>query len=121
VLGGVVLVAGAGALVELTDGASAMVLAHAPGDLGRFLDGFGSTATVASGGLAAAVLLVVFLLGALAVWVELVVRASLVYLMIALAPLTLAARVWPAARGSFRELCELGVALVVSKFAIALA
>jgi hypothetical protein len=66
-------------------------------------------------------MLAVFLIGALLVWVELVIRASLVYLLIAFAPLTLAARVWPAARGAFRKLCELSVALIASKFAIALA
>jgi len=63
----------------------------------------------------------VFLLGAILVWIELVVRSSLIYLLMAAAPLTLAARVWPAARGAWRRLAELGLALIVSKFAIALA
>ncbi|MBW3613712.1 MAG: hypothetical protein KY439_00155 [Actinobacteria bacterium] len=117
----VVLVAVTQLLLGITDGASAMVLEGAPGDLGRFLSGFGQVANVASQGLLGVVLVVVFLVGALLVWVELVVRSSLIYLLVAFAPLTLAARVWPGTRGAFRKLCELGVALIVSKFAIALA
>ena len=121
VLGMVLLVAVTQLLLGLTDAASAMVLQGAPGDLGHFLSGFGSSATVATGGVAAAVMLVVFLLGALLVWIELVVRSALIYLLVAFAPLALAARVWPAAKGVFRRLCELGLALIVAKFGIALA
>lgn len=121
VAGTVVLVAVTQVLLSITDGASAMVLQGAPADLGRFLGGFGLVGSVVTNGLLGAVLVVVFLIGALLVWVELLVRASLIYLLVAFAPLTLAARVWPAARGVFRKLCELGVALIVSKFAIALA
>ncbi|MCU4186453.1 hypothetical protein K6U06_18945 [Acidiferrimicrobium sp. IK] len=61
------------------------------------------------------------LLGALLTWVELVVRQGLVFLLVALSPMVLAARVWPAAAGVWRRLVELGVALIVSKFVIALA
>lgn len=119
---GVVAVAGvADLLLRVTDVVSAAVLAGTPADLGVLVERYGATATLATGGLAAVVLLVVFLVGALLVWAELVVRAALVYLLVAFAPLALAARVWPATRGMFRRLCELGVALVVSKFAIALA
>lgn len=121
VAGIVVVVAVTEALLGLTDGASALVLERAPADLGRFLAGFGSTAVITSHGFLGIVMLLVFLLGALLVWIELVVRASLIYLLVAFAPLALAARVWPAARGVTRKLCELGIALIVSKFAIALA
>lgn len=121
VAGTVVLVAVTQVLLGITDGASAMVLQGAPADLGRFLGGFGQVGNVVTNGLLGAVLVVVFLIGALLVWVELLVRSSLIYLLVAFAPLTLAARVWPAARGAFRKLCELGIALIVSKFAIALA
>src|SRR5207248_10954790 len=109
VFGRVVLGAATELLLAITDGASAMVLQGAPGDLGHFLSGFGSSATVATGGAAAAVMLVVFLIGALLVWIELLVRSALLYLLLAFAPLALAARVWPAAKGIFRRLCERGV------------
>src|SRR5882724_11303293 len=121
VFGTIALVAIASLLLGLTDAASAMVLADAPDSLSRFLSGFGQTGTILSGGLLAIVLFLFFLIGALLVWVELVVRSSLIYLLIAAAPLTLAARVWPAARGAFRRLCEIGLALILSKFVIALA
>src|SRR5204862_222121 len=55
VLGMVLLVAVTQLLLGLTDAASAMVLQGAPGDLGHFLSGFGSSATVATGGVEAAV------------------------------------------------------------------
>ena len=69
---------------------------------------------------------VVFLLGLVAVlgafllWVELLVRASLLYVVIALSPLAYAAFVWPAARRVLHRLAELVVALVLSKVVIAI-
>lgn len=121
VFGTAALVAVTTLLLGLTDAASTMVLADAPESLGRFLSGFGAAATITAGGLLAIVMFLLFLVGALLVWIELIVRASLIYLLIACAPLTLAARIWPAARGAFRRLCEIGIALIVSKFVIALA
>lgn len=117
----VVLSAVTKALLAITDGASAMVLANAPDSLLRFFGGFGTAATVTTQGLAGVVMYVVFILGAFLVWVELVVRSSLIYLLLAFSPLVLAARVWPQAKGAWHGLCRLGVALIVSKFAIALA
>src|SRR5207237_6542138 len=108
-------------LLGITDAASTAVLSDATDALSHFVDGFGSAAAVSSGGLLAILLFLVFLVGALLVWIELVVRSSLIYLLIAGAPLTLAARIWPAARGAFRRLCEIGLALILSKFVIALA
>ena len=70
---------------------------------------------------------VVFLLGLVAVlgafllWVELLVRASLLYVLIALSPLAYAAFVWPAARRALHRIAELVVALVLSKVVIAIA
>ena len=69
---------------------------------------------------------VVFLLGLVAVlaafllWVELLVRASLLYVLLALSPLAYAAFVWPSARRILRRLAELVVALVLSKLVIAI-
>jgi len=69
---------------------------------------------------------VVFLLGLVAVlaafllWVELLVRASLLYVLLALSPLAYAAFVWPSARRILHRLAELVVALVLSKVVIAI-
>ena len=120
-LGVGVVVAFTEILLRVTDEATALVMRGTPENLGRFVDGFGFGASVATGGLAAVVLMAVFLLGSLLVWAELLVRSALVYLLVAFAPLVLAARIWPAARGMFRRLCELGLALIVSKLAVGLA
>ncbi len=70
---------------------------------------------------------VVFLLGLVAVvgafllWIELLIRASLLYLLLALSPLAYAAFVWPAARRMVKRLSELIVAIVASKLVIAIA
>ena len=61
------------------------------------------------------------IVAALFVWVELVIRAALVYLLIAFSPLVFAAMVWPAARGMVRKLAELLLALIFSKVVIAVA
>jgi hypothetical protein len=57
-------------------------------------------------------------LGGLLIYAELVVRAALVTLVVALAPLSFAAMVWPAARGAARKVVELMAAIVLSKLAI---
>ena len=55
------------------------------------------------------------------VWIELMVRASLMYLLVALSPLAFAASVWPAAKGVLRRLIELMLAVIVSKLVISIA
>ncbi len=108
-------------LLRVTDEATSLVMRGTPENLGRFIEGFGLDASVVTGGLAAVILMGVFLVGALLVWAELLVRSALIYLPVAFAPLVLAARIWPAARGMFRRLCEFGLALIVSKLAVGLA
>jgi hypothetical protein len=61
------------------------------------------------------------IVAALFVWIELVVRSALIYLLVALSPLVFAAMVWPAARGMVRKLTELLLALIFSKVVIAIA
>jgi len=115
VLGIATLVALTTVVVGVVDDASAAVLGHAGTDLGRWL---GATP---AGGFMAVVVLSWALVAALAVWVELVVRGGLVLLLVALAPMVLAVRVWPAAAGLWRRLVEVAVALIVSKLVIAVA
>ena len=70
---------------------------------------------------------VVFLLGLVAViaafllWIELLIRASLIYVLLALSPLAYAAFVWPSARRILHRLAELVLALILSKVVIAIA
>ena len=70
---------------------------------------------------------VVFLLGLVTVLAgivlvaELVIRSSLIYIVVALAPLVFACRLWPATKGAARKLLELLCALILSKLVIAIA
>lgn len=121
VLGMVTVVGGTQLLLGVTDEATHLVLGDTAANLGRFVDGLTVTGAVPAGGAVVAFLLLVFLVGAFFVWVELAIRSALVFLLVACAPLVLAARIWPAARGIFRRLVELAVAVIVSKFVIALA
>jgi hypothetical protein len=56
--------------------------------------------------------------GAVALWVELVIREAAVYVVVLMLPLAFAALVWPARRVWAVRVVELLVALILSKFAI---
>ena len=60
-------------------------------------------------------------LAAVVLVIELFVRAGLIYIVVALSPLIYAAAVWDQLRGGVRKLAELGLALIISKFVIAVA
>ena len=121
IAGTVGLVAVTDLLLKVTDGASAFVISDAPGDLAAFTQTITTAAAATGNGAAGGLLGLVYLIGALLCLMTLVVRSALIYLLIAIAPVLLAARVWPAAAGAWRKLCEIALALIVSKFAIALA
>lgn len=124
VLGMVGLVGVTQALIRVVDALSMWMLETFAADVDRFTDTVASL-TALGGGVATA--FVVFVLGIVAVIAglilvaELVVRAALIYLVVALAPLVFAAQVWPALRGMARKLLDLLVALIVSKLVIAVA
>jgi hypothetical protein len=71
--------------------------------------------------------LVIFLLGLVTVLAglvlvaELAVRAALVYIVVALAPLVFAARLWPALKGIGQKLLRLLCGLILAKLAMAIA
>jgi type IV secretion system protein TrbL len=121
VIGMVVTVAAVGKLLDLTDALSAAVLATTDDQALHFLSGFGVAVTGATSGFAAVVLGLVAVIAALILWIELLVRASLVYLLVAISPLGFAAMLWPSARGVLRKTIELLVAVILSKFVIAVA
>jgi hypothetical protein len=111
-------------LVRLTDALSGEVLGNFQDDITEF-GAVVATLSHLSGGTSTA--FVVFVLGLVTVLAglvlvaELVVRAALIYIVVALAPLVFAARLWPATRGASRKLLDLLVALIVSKLVIAIA
>lgn len=111
-------------LIRVTDALSAQVLDNFADDISQFGTVVASL-SVLTGGTATA--FVVFVLGLVTVLAglvlvaELVVRAALIYVVVALAPLVFAARLWPATKGASRKLVDLLVALIVSKLVIAVA
>jgi hypothetical protein len=119
VLGMAVLTTVTGLLLAITDAVSSMVLGNSGESLARFFN-YGDAAGIIKLGLFGYILIPLFIIGAILVWIELVVRSSLIYLMLAFAPMVLAVRVWPMLRGAWHHMCRIGVALIVSKFAIAL-
>ena len=121
VIGMVVTVAAVGKMLDFTDALSAAVLVTTDDEALRFLSGFGVAVTGAAPNFAAVVLGLAAVIAALVLWVELLVRASLIYLLVAISPLGFAAMLWPAARGFLRKTIELLIAVILSKFVIAVA
>lgn len=121
IAGTVGLVAVTDLVLKITDGASSFVIADAAADLSSFTQTMTTAAAATGNGAAGGLLGLVYLLGALMCLMTLVVRSAIIYLLIAMGPVLLAARVWPAATSAWRKLCEIAVALIASKFAIALA
>ena len=62
-----------------------------------------------------------FIVGAILVWLQLLVRSALIYILIVLAPLGFATRAHPGTRPIARRTIEMGVALILSKFGVAVA
>jgi hypothetical protein len=110
-----------GKLLELTDALSAAVLAHSGGHAVHFLSGFGATATTATQGFAAVLVGLAAVIAGLLLWVELMLRSVLVYILVALSPLSFAAMVWPSARGVLRRTIELLLSVILSKLVVCIA
>jgi type IV secretion system protein TrbL len=108
-------------LLDLTDALSNAVLSNSDDQALHFLSGFGVAVTSVTGGFAAVVLGLVAVIAGLLLWVELLVRSSLVYLLVAISPLGFAATLWPSARGFLRKTVEILLAVILSKFVICVA
>ena len=108
-------------LLELTDSLSTGVLQQSDGQALHFISGFGASITISTQGFAAVIVGLVAVLAALMLWIELMIRSVLVYLLVALSPLGFAAMVWPATRGVLRRMVELLLAVVVSKLVVCIA
>lgn len=122
---GAVVTGGAAALTSLllraTDELSAWLLVGSGGGLGRF----GAELSTALIALPAEAPLLGFLVGivgalvALMVWVELLIRGALVYVLLGFLPLVSAVVIWPAASGAMRKLLRLLLVTILSKLVIA--
>src|SRR3546814_335159 len=124
ILGMVGLVTITQILIRVTDALSGQVLDNFQDDIASFSAVVGTLSHLSGGPASAFVVFVlglVSVLAGLALVAELVVRAALIYIVVALAPLVFAARLWPATKGASRKLLDLLVALIVSKLVIAVA
>jgi hypothetical protein len=122
VLGMVGLVTVTQALIRLTDELSTQVMSNFEQDITDFI----ATVTSLSSFTGSTALVVVLLglvtvIAGLILFAELAVRGALIYIVVALAPLVFAARLWPALQGMCRKLLDLLVALILSKLVIAVA
>ncbi len=110
-------------LLAATDQMSAAVSASAATGGARFLDHAavvaGTLATAAGGSPFFAVVVgLLALMAAMALAIELLVRAAAVYVVVLMLPLAFAALVWPARRVWSIRLVELLASLILSKFVI---
>lgn len=124
VLGMVGLVTATQVLIRLTDALSTAVMANFEDDISDFTAVVVSLSRLGGGAASAFVVLVLGLVTVLAgviLVAELTVRGALIYIVVALAPLVLAARLWPALQDVTRKLLYMLAALVVSKLAMAVA
>ena len=107
-----------------TDALSSAVSSTSSGDIGSALSGLAAAlAAQASGGNPAPTFVVLIgalfvAFGALLLWVELLVRASAVYVATLFFPLAMASLVWPSVSQWCRRLVETVAALILSKFVI---
>lgn len=111
-------------LIRLTDALSGQVLGNFQDDISEFGTVVASLNRLEGGQATAFVVFVlglVTVLAGLVLVAELVVRSALIYIVVALAPLVFATRLWPATKGASRKLLDLLVALILSKLVIAIA
>jgi hypothetical protein len=105
--------------LSINDALCSVVLANGAGSVGKQLDVVGASSMI-PGAPALVTLLIscLLILGALALWLELLVRAAAVYVAVFFLPLTLACYVWPATVSIAKRSVEILVALILSKFVI---
>lgn len=124
VLGMIGLVTVTQILIRLTDALSGQIIGNFQDDISDFTTVVVSLSSLGGG---TATALVVFILGLVTVLAGLilvavlVVRSALIYIVVALAPIVFATRLWPATKGASRKLLDLLVALILSKLVIAVA
>ncbi len=121
-VGTIGLVTFAQILLSITDAATGALLDNAAADLGESTLGvMSSPEAVVTGGLLSGFILIVYIIAALLTWLWLFLRAALIYFVIVAAPLGLATRAFPPAAVFARRTIEMAVALIVSKFFLAIA
>jgi hypothetical protein len=124
VLGAAVAVVLTDRAVHLTDLLCAQVSASLGGNVRQALDSVVRAMTdlgaigASAGGFVATIGTLLVALGALLIWIELLIRASAIDVAVLFLPLALSGLLWPATARWARRMVELLAALIVSKFVI---
>jgi len=110
----------ASALLAMVDEASATLLGADGEQLAAFGDSLADIEQLSLAGLLGILFGLLFIVGAVLVWIQLLVRAALIYIVIAFAPITWVTRAYPGTRGIARRGVEVAIALILSKFVMAI-
>lgn len=108
-------------LIRIVDEASLAVTGDIGAAMGEFTASLVVVEAITGAGLLGIIFGLLFVIGAILVWLQLLVRAALIYILIVLAPLGFATRAHPGTRQIARRTIEMGVALILSKFGVAVA
>ncbi len=108
-------------LVRIVDEASLAVTGDVGAAMGEFTASLVVVEALTGAGLLGIIFGLLFVVGAILVWLQLLVRAALIYILIVLAPLGFATRAHPGTRQIARRTIEMGIALILSKFGVAVA
>lgn len=103
---------------SVTTGLGANLSGYLAEPVARMVSAAGAGSAGSISGFAIVVGALVVILGAVALWVELLVRASVIYIVVAFLPLGFAGLVWPATARWARRLVEILAALVFSQLVI---
>lgn len=108
-------------LIRIVDEASLAVTGDVGAAMGEFTASLVLVEALTGAGLLGIIFGLLFVVGAILVWLQLLVRAALIYILIVLAPLGFATRAHPGTRQIARRTVEMGIALILSKFGVAVA
>lgn len=108
-------------LIQVVDQASLAVTGDVGSAMGEFSASLVVVDALSGAGLLGMIFGLLFILGAILVWLQLLIRSALIYILIVMAPLGFATRAHPATRQIARRTVEMGIALIVSKFGVAVA
>lgn len=108
-------------LIRIVDEASLAVTGDVGAAMGEFTASLVVVEALTGAGLLGIIFGLLFVVGAILVWLQLLVRAALIYILIVLAPLGFATRSHPGTRQIARRTIEMGIALILSKFGVAVA
>lgn len=118
-LGTALTVVVAAALLDVVDAASVTLLGEDGEQLSAFSESLADAERLNGAGLLGILFGVLFIVGAVLVWIQLLVRAALIYIVIAFAPILWVTRAYPGTRSISRRGIEIALSLIVSKFVVA--